>query len=247
MPKMDRIGFLGCPVDNLNMSDALDWMDRRIKARHPSMISVVNANKLWLMSKNPRLKKIVAESDLILSEWAVYWGAKRLGTPLKACVYGIALAQKSLQWAADKGYSIFFLGAKPEVIETLEIKLRRDFPELQVAGFQHGYLDSDESQKVINKIYRTEPDLLFVAMGSPKQEYWIMDHFGEIQVPVSIGIGGSFDVLAGLKRDTPSWARGRGLEWLYRLSQDPKAYWKRYLITNSWIIWKVSKAYFQKK
>lgn len=91
-----------------------------------------------------------------------------------------------------------------------------------------------------------KPDMLFVAMGSPKQEYWIEDHAKELGVPVAMGVGGSFDVLAGLKKDTPAWARGNGLEWLYRLMLEPKAYWKRYLICNPWFIWKVISTYFNK-
>ena len=239
---MGRIEFLGCPVDNLTIGEALDWIDTRIKNTAPGKILVLNANKLWLMSKNSRLEQIVKKAELIIPEWAVFWGAKRLGTPLKACVFGIALAKETLQWAQLKGYRLFFLGAKPQVVETLVIKLQKEYPALQITGYHHGYLDQAETRKVIAEINQAQPDVLMVAMGSPKQEYWISENFSEIHVPVSMGIGGSFDVLAGIKNDTPDWARGHGLEWLYRLLQDPKAYWKRYLITNSWIIWNVFKA-----
>ena len=244
---MVRIEFLGCPVDNLTISEALDWMDARIKNTEPGKIMVLNANKLWLMSKNPRLDQIMKKAELIVPEWAVFWGAKRLGTPLKTCVFGISLAKETLHRAQLKGYRLFFLGAKPQVVETLIIKLQKEYPGLQIAGFHHGYLDQTETQKVIAEINQTCPDVLLVAMGSPRQEYWISDHFLQIHVPVSLGIGGSFDVLAGIKNDTPGWARGHGLEWLYRLIQNPKAYWKRYLITNSWIIWNVLRENYLKK
>jgi N-acetylglucosaminyldiphosphoundecaprenol N-acetyl-beta-D-mannosaminyltransferase len=239
---MERIEFLGCPVDNICIDDALEWMDTRIKNHEPGKILVLNANKLWLMSKNPRLDQIVKKAELIIPEWAVFWGAKRLGTPLKACVYGIVLARETLQWAQLKGYRLFFLGAKPLIMDALITRIKKEYPEVQIAGYHHGYLDQAETQAVITEIIQSRPDVLLVAMGSPKQEYWISDHISQYKVPISIGIGGSFDVLAGIKNDTPAWARGHGLEWLYRLLQNPKAYWKRYLITNSWIIWNVFKA-----
>ncbi len=243
---MERIVFLGCPVDNLCIEEALDWMYTRIKNNEPGKILVLNANKLWLMSKNPRLEQIVKKAELIIPEWAVFWGAKRLGTPLKACVFGIALARETLRWAQLKKFRLFFLGSKPQVVETLVTRLQKEYPVLQIAGYHHGYFDHAETQAVIAEINQPRPDILLVAMGSPKQEFWISDNFSQFQVPISMGIGGSFDVLAGIKNDTPAWARGHGLEWFYQLLQNPKAYWKRYLITNSWIIWNVIKAIFRK-
>jgi N-acetylglucosaminyldiphosphoundecaprenol N-acetyl-beta-D-mannosaminyltransferase len=244
---MIRKEFLGCPVDSLTIDEALDWIDARIKNTEPGNIMVLNANKLWLMSKNSRLDQIVKKADLIAPEWAVFWGAKRLGTPLKACVFGISLAKETLKRAQLHGHRLFFLGAKPQVVEALVSKVQKENPGIQIVGFHHGYLDQAETQKVIAEINQAHPDVLMIAMGSPKQEYWISDHFSDIHVPVSMGIGGSFDVLAGIKKDTPAWARGHGIEWIYRLLQDPKAYWKRYLITNSWIIWNVIKADIVKK
>ena len=245
--RMERIEFLGCPVDSLDIPKIFEWMEMRIKTRNPAMIAQINAHSLWMMSKNSRLDRIVKESDLIVPEWAIVWGAKKLGLQLDSWIIGCQLVRESLHWAQTKGFRLFFLGARPEVVEQLAIILKRDYPKLQIAGINHGYLDQAETDKVIERIKATKPDVLWVAMGMPKQEYWINEHFTEIQVPISMGVGGSFDVLAGLKKDTPSWARGHGWEWLYRLSQDPKAYWKRYLITNSWIIWNVYKIIIRNK
>lgn len=243
---MERINFLGCPVDSLNTESALLWMEERIQLRNPGMIAVVNANKYWLMSKNRRLQKIIQNAELVIPEWAVFWGAGRLGIPVKSYVAGIALLQAAIPWAAKKGYRPYFLGATPDVIDALQARLQTDYPALDAAGFHHGYLDREALQFVLAEIRMKKPDMLFVAMGSPKQEYWIEDHAKELGIPVSMGVGGSFDVLAGLKKDTPPWARGNGLEWLYRLSQEPQAYWKRYLVCNPWFVWQVGKAYFQR-
>lgn len=242
---MDRKNFLGYPVDSLDLSDALNWMEDRIKLDTPSNISVINANKLWLMSKNPRLADYMRNSDLVIPEWAVYWGASKIGTPLKSPVYGVVLMKETLPWAEKKGFRPFFLGAKPEVVTALLNKLRSDYPDLHVAGAHHGYFRSQqENEQVVNQIRFSKPDVLFVALGSPRQEYWIQSNLPRIGVPVVMGVGGSLDVVAGLKRDTPNWARGHGLEWLYRLSQDPRAYWKRYVITNPWFVLQVYKARF---
>jgi N-acetylglucosaminyldiphosphoundecaprenol N-acetyl-beta-D-mannosaminyltransferase len=240
---MERIRFLGTPVDSLDIQDALDWRGTRIRERNPSTIAVVNANKFWLMSKDQRLKQFVQGADLVVPEWAVLWGAARLGTPLKSYVIGSALLQAALPWAEKNGYRIYFLGAKPDVIIALAKSLESDFPGLKIAGLHHGYLmTEDQHQTVCEEIRKSKPDIVFVAMGSPRQEYWMAENSRSLQIPVCMGVGGTFDVLAGLKHDTPSWARGNGLEWVYRLSQEPGAYWERYLRCNAWFVYQVIRA-----
>jgi N-acetylglucosaminyldiphosphoundecaprenol N-acetyl-beta-D-mannosaminyltransferase len=243
---MERINFLDCQVDSLDMQDALNWMDGRIKERNPGAIAVVNANKYWRMSQDVRLRQFVQNAELVIPEWAVYWGAARVGTPVKAYVAGVALLQAAMPWAEKKGYRPYFLGAKPSVINALAARLKSDFPRLRPAGFHQGYLKTQtEHEIVLNKIAKSSPDLIFVAMGSPKQEYWIAENSKRLNIPVSMGVGGSFDVLAGIKKDTPCWARGNGLEWLYRLSLEPSVYWKRYLICNPWFVVQVLLSYLQ--
>ena len=139
----------------------------------------------------------------------------------------------------------FLLGAAPNVVTQLVDQLRTKYPGLHIAGFHHGYLTTPALEKhVVEQIRESGADALFVAMGSPAQELWIDRHKNEMGVPVSIGIGGSFDVLSGQKPDTPAWARGHGLEWLYRLAQNPRAYAKRYLVTNAWFVSAVLRAKF---
>jgi N-acetylglucosaminyldiphosphoundecaprenol N-acetyl-beta-D-mannosaminyltransferase len=240
---MQRVEFLGWPVDSLTMGEALDWMADCIRDGHPHTITAVNANKLWLMSKHERLAKFVRRSDLVIPEWAVVWGSERLGTPLKAHVGGVMLLKESLPWAEEHGYRPYFLGAKPEVVQTLAGRLQEDYPGLLLAGFHHGYLQTQlDIQRVRDLIRGSQPDLLFVAMGTPRQEYWIEENLPDLGVPVAMGVGGSFDVIAGIKPDAPDWVRGKGLEWLYRLRQEPGAYWQRYLVTNPWFVWQVVKA-----
>lgn len=239
----DRIDFLGAPVDRLSTEEALRWIETAIAQKTPRLIAVVNANKHYLMARNAELRRIVANADLVVPEWAIVWGAKKLKLPAVPHSGGILIMRDFIPLAAAKGYRPYFLGAKKEVVTALAEKLRADHPQLQLAGFHDGYLTSPEIEReVIDDIRRSKADILFVAMGSPKQELWIDRHLRELNVPVSLGVGGSFDVLAGLKEDTPDWARGRGLEWLYRLMKDPRTYWKRYLVTNSWFVLQVVRA-----
>jgi len=239
----ERIVFLGCPVDRLTIPQTLDWIAAAVVNRISRQIAVINANKLYLMAHDSRLREIVVNADLVIPEWAVTWGARQLGLPTLTHSGGLLVAKAFMPYAAQHGLHPYLLGARPEVVNALAQKLKADYPKLSLAGFHHGYLSTPEIEAtVVADIQRARPDVLFVAMGSPRQEFWIHANREVLHVPVSIGVGGSFDVLAGLKADTPAWARGRGLEWVYRLKQDPRAYWKRYLITNTWFVWQVMKA-----
>lgn len=239
---MNRVNFLDCPVDIISVPDIYEWIWNTVNGGKPCQISVVNANKLYQMAHNPNLQNIIKSSDLIIPEWAVVWGTRQLGLPSAIHSGGLLLMKGFFDYAAEKGLRPYLLGSEQKVVETLVKKLQHSFPGLDIAGYHDGYFsERTTEQKVITEIRDAKPDILFVALGSPRQEVWIFNHKEILNVPVSIGVGGSFDVLAGIKSDAPNWARGRGLEWFYRLMQNPKAYWKRYLLTNSWFIWQVEK------
>jgi len=241
--QLERINFLGYPVDQISMPQALQWIDKAIINRDTKHIVVLNANKLYLMARHTKLNQIVQNADLIIPEWAVVWGAKQLYLPPLIHLGGIMLTRALMPHAAEKGLRPYLLGASREVVTTLAEKLKAKYPALKLVGFHHGYLTTSEiDDRVVAHIQQLNPDILFVAMGSPRQEVWIDTHLSQLGVPVSIGVGGSFDVLAGLKKDTPDWARGNGLEWIYRFWQDPRTYWKRYLVTNIWFLWQIIKA-----
>jgi N-acetylglucosaminyldiphosphoundecaprenol N-acetyl-beta-D-mannosaminyltransferase len=226
-------------VDDLSMSEAVTCVEEFIHDGTPHQLTPVNANKLWQMDHHADLNEIVLSSSLILPEWAVVWAARVLRRPVRGHIGGIMLFERFLPVAASRGYRLFLLGARPAVVDALQRRLRDQFPNLRLAGFHHGYLSSDLESRVIAQIRESRPDFLLVAMGTPRQELWISRHTHELQVPVSMGVGGSFDVLAGLKPDAPAWARGHGLEWLYRLAHDPRNLWKRYLVTNPWFVYRV--------
>ncbi len=166
-----------------------------------------------------------------------------LGSPHQILVMN---ANKLSQIRSDKRLlqitradSIFFLGAQPAILQAMLNKLHRDHPSLRIAGYNDGYFMPQEEPALLERIRHSKPDVLLVAMGTPRQEYWIRDHFHELGVPVYIGVGGTFDVIAGLKKDAPAWIRRFALEWLFRLVQDPRNLWRRYLTTIPWFIGRV--------
>lgn len=247
---MKREFILGYPVDALTMEEALLWIKEQVKNKDSKIIAVINANKLWLANKDERIASFLKSADLIIPEYSIVWGAKRLGVPLTH-IGGITLLKVFLRFAERESIRAYFLGAKIQVIENLIHKLRNNYPLLSIAGYHHGYLSNDQIvEGVLVDIREKKPDIIFIAIGSPKQEMLMCDIKKMNIVPIVMGVGGSFDVLSEDKKDAPSWARSKGLEWLYRILQDPLnfKYWKRYLLTNTYFIYLVFAAkYFRKK
>ncbi len=234
-----RIRLVGVPVDAVCMEEAVDRIAKAVSEQRRLRVFVVNANKAWQAGRDARLRTLLEQGDLVIAEWAMTWAADVLRSPRVEHVGGITLMVRLLAEAERQGWSTYLLGARPGVVELLRERLRRERPALRVVGSHHGYLEASAREKVVRELGELRPDLLFVAMGSPLQERFIGELAANAGPSVCMGVGGSFEVLAGLKRDAPSWARGRGLEWAYRLAQDPARLWKRYLVTNSWFIWSV--------
>lgn len=233
-PSSDRVNVLGAPIDSLTMEEAVERVGELIESGRPHRVTVINANKFWLMRRDKELADIVRSSDLIIPEYAVVWAAQRLGRPLRGHLGGIMLLQALLPVCEERDWRPYFLGARPEVLLDTVRRVLLRHPRLNIVGWHHGYLDAKSEPAVLTDIRRSAPDLLFVAMGSPRQERWIHDHQADLGVPVAMGVGGTFDVLAGRKREAPKWTR-HGFEWLYRLAQDPRLL-RRYLITNTWFV-----------
>ncbi len=234
-PPPVRQRVVGLPVDAITMEGTVAAVAAAIADGRRCRILVTNANKSWLASRDERLRGALEAAELVIPEFATVWAAARLGRAGIRQVGGITLMKRLLPEAAERGWACYFLGARRAVIETMVRRLRSDFPRLRIAGWHDGYLDEASSTAVSDELLRLRPDLLFVAMGSPLQEYFI-DALPAGSARVAVGVGGTFDVLAGLKRDAPDWLRGSGFEWLYRLAQDPRHLWRRYLVTNPWFV-----------
>lgn len=233
-----QVEILGYPVSNLTMDEAVEQIDTFIASRQPHQITVINANKVYLAERHPELREIMHHSALLIAEEALVIAGRLLGCPLKGRVSGIELMQRLLEIGELKRYRIFLLGAHPDVVQRLSQLCQIQY-HCHIVGFSDGYFSEVEEPKLIEKIRHSCPDILFIALGSPRQEFWIHRHLEALNVPVCLGVGGSFDLIVGDKKRAPKWMQ-HGLEWVYRLMQDRRL-WKRYLITNSFFLWKILK------
>jgi N-acetylglucosaminyldiphosphoundecaprenol N-acetyl-beta-D-mannosaminyltransferase len=226
--------LLGVPIDSLTMEQVLARVDEAIALRTRLQIGVVNAAKLVNMQRDPRLRDDVLSSDLILADgMSVVWASRFLGRPLPQRVAGIDLMLGMLRRGVDRGYRVYCLGATAEVLGRVLAHLTETYPGVKVVGHRDGYFSGEEEEQVAAAIRDSKADILFVAMTSPKKENFLARWGESLDVPVCHGVGGSFDVLAGKVRRAPAVWQRLGLEWLYRVLQEPRRLWKRYLVTNA--------------
>jgi N-acetylglucosaminyldiphosphoundecaprenol N-acetyl-beta-D-mannosaminyltransferase len=217
------VDLLSVPVHQTDMAGALERIEQFVSERSPHMVVTSDSSAVVRAQRDGELHAIFQEADLVTPDgMGVVWAAKVLGLPLWERVSGIDLMQHVCELAAAKGYSIYLLGAAPGVAEAAARELGSRHPGLTVAGTGHGYFSAEEEPEVVARVAQAKPDVLFVAMGIPKQEKWIRRHLAELGVSVAIGVGGSFDVISGRVRRAPRWMRSAGLEWLYRTAREPK-------------------------
>jgi N-acetylglucosaminyldiphosphoundecaprenol N-acetyl-beta-D-mannosaminyltransferase len=225
-----RVSIYGVKVSKLNMKQTVEWLTDAIANRRPTQ--VITANPIMLMTalEQPEYMAMMRRAELIVPDGAgLVWAASHIGEPVAEKVAGIDLMHELLGIGEIRGWRIFLLGASPEIIQVTAGKLRAQYPKLQLVGVRDGYFKAEDNEAVVRQIRDAAPDILFVGRSADKQEPWIDQYKTELQVPVMMGIGGSFDVLSGrLKRAPKLFIRMR-LEWLYRLLQEPWRY-KRMLI-----------------
>jgi N-acetylglucosaminyldiphosphoundecaprenol N-acetyl-beta-D-mannosaminyltransferase len=225
---------LGADVDRLDMAQTVERCRELVEAGGPAQHVCVNAAKLVALQRDPRLREIVAGCDVVSADGqAVVWAARLLRQPVPERVAGIDLMRELLAVAERDGRRVYFLGARREVLRAALARIRARHPALQVVGARDGYFTASEEAEVCAAIRAARPDLLFVAMSSPRKEYWLGKHARELGVPFSMGVGGALDVEAGLVRRAPGWMQRAGLEWLFRLLQDPRRLLGRYVVGNA--------------
>jgi len=208
----------------------------------------VNADKLRKASKDPELRRIINECALISVDGVpVVWASRLLGKPLKERVAGVDLFDFLVRRAAEKGWRVFFLGAEEAIVQGVKRLYENRLPGLQVAGYRNGYWRAEEEAKVVKLIADSRPDLLFVAISSPKKERFLGRYQAEMKVPFAMGVGGSFDVVAGKVKRAPIWMRRYGLEWFFRFLQEPRRMFKRYFIDDTYFFWLLLKELFRKR
>lgn len=241
---MKRINMMRCPMDSATMNETVDIITQRIDNKQFTQHVVVNVAKIVNMQSDPELDDSVRNCDIInIDGMGVVWGAKWLGFDVPERVAGIDLFFALNQKAQENGYPVYFLGATEAVAEKATCAMQARYPELNIAGFHHGYFwDNEES--VVNAIRESGAKLLFVAITSPKKERFIHRWQDKLGVTFVMGIGGTLDIVAGQTQRAPLWMQNAGLEWLYRLLQEPQRMWKRYLHTNSRFLWMLIKEKF---
>lgn len=228
-----RVQFLNSNIDNLTMNETLTKIDTIIKKGKPVQHVVVNANKINLMQKDLLLRSIVNSSELINADGAsILLAGKLLGKPVVERVTGIDLFCELLIKCETNGYRPYFLGATKETIKTLIRTIREDYPKIDIAGYRDGYFTENESEDIAAEISATNAAILFVGFSSPQKEYWINKHLEQMNVPFVMGVGGSFDVLAGKTKRAPDYLQKIGMEWFYRFAQEPRRMFKRYFVGN---------------
>ncbi|MGE4092133.1 MAG: WecB/TagA/CpsF family glycosyltransferase [Candidatus Binatia bacterium] len=224
---------LGTAIHAATMAQVLAVIEETIAHRRQLRIGVVNAAKIVNMRRDQTLYDDVASSDLVLADgMPVVWAAWLLGQYLPERVAGIDLMFGMLQQGNLHHYRVYCLGATDEVLAAVVARIHEEYPHVTVVGAQNGYFSAVEEERVATAISEAQPDILFVGMTSPKKEKFVARWSTKLGVPVCHGVGGSFDIMAGKVQRAPERWQRLGLEWLYRVMQEPRRLWKRYLVTN---------------
>jgi N-acetylglucosaminyldiphosphoundecaprenol N-acetyl-beta-D-mannosaminyltransferase len=241
--------FLNIPIDALTMIETLEKVDSAITLNKQIHHTVVNAGKVVLMQTDKELEKSVVEADIINADGkAIVWAANLLGHKLPERVSGIDLMEQLVMRSFEKGYKCFFFGATEEVVTKLVNIYKMQYSEDMIAGYRNGYFKKEDEDKIALQIAESGANILFVAITSPKKEIFLNTYKNKLtNVNFIMGVGGSFDVIAGKVKRAPLWMQNSGLEWFYRVVQEPKRMWKRYLVGNTKFIYLIIKEYFKSK
>lgn len=229
----NRITLMGCQVDNLTMEETLGKVEGFIQSGLPHQHVVVNVDKLVKASRDQELRQIINECALInVDGMPVVWASRLLGRPLKERVAGVDLFEALMRRAGEKGWRVFLLGAREEVVSKVAQTYAGKYPGLVLAGYRNGYWKDEEEEAVAEQIRASQADLLFVAISSPKKEQFLGKYQAHMRIPFAMGVGGTFDVAIGKVKRAPRWMQKSGLEWFYRFLQEPRRMFRRYFIED---------------
>lgn len=218
-----RVSVLGVTIDSLTMAEVVAKAEAFIGAGRPRLIATANAEMVMVAQEDRQLADILARADLVVADGAgVVWAARRLGQPVPERVAGYDLAQALLARAAERGWRVFLFGGAPGIAEAAAAVAVDRYPGLTIAGLRNGFFTAADEDDIVAAIKAGRPHILFAALGVPKQENWLDRHLAELAVPVAMGVGGTFDVMAGVAKRAPLWMQQAGLEWLYRLAREPR-------------------------
>jgi N-acetylglucosaminyldiphosphoundecaprenol N-acetyl-beta-D-mannosaminyltransferase len=234
-PERIRVGAL--PIDVVNFEGALDVIDSLVRAGNGGTVFTPNVDHIVMAEHDERFRTAYRAASLSLVDGTpVLWASRLLGTPLPVKVSGSDLVMPLMERAAERGYRVYFLGGAPGVAELAQQKLAESLPRLQIVGMDESRIDINQDMsrpdEIVERIQRARPDLILVALGAPKQEIWSHARFDQLKPAVMVGVGASLDFIAGVQKRAPRWMSSVGLEWTYRLAQEPRRLAARYLLRD---------------
>jgi N-acetylglucosaminyldiphosphoundecaprenol N-acetyl-beta-D-mannosaminyltransferase len=235
--KDECIELFNVPISPLTFDQVCDRAAHWIEQREPGFIVTPNVQHVCLCDRMPEFRAAYDHAFLSLADGVpIVWASRLFGAPLPQKLSGSDMVPRLSAFASERGYSVFFLGGTPGTAEkAVEILLARH-PSLKIAGMYcppYGFeKDPAANDATIAAVNAARPDICFVALGSPKQELWMLNNYTRLGVPICVGVGAAFDMLSGRIRRAPEWLQNAGLEWLWRLSQEPRRLWRRYLVED---------------
>ena len=235
---VERVEILGVKVDAVTMAQAVERVEDLIAEKNSSIVATANAEMLLNATHDAELKKILNAASLVVPDGAgTVWAARHLGKQMPERVAGFDLVQELMKIAPARGIKFFLFGAAPGIADKAKLKAETLYPGIKIVGTRNGYFKPADEPEIISQIKNSQPDILLAALGVPKQEKWLFKYRDELKIPVSIGVGGTFDVMAGVVKRAPLWMQKARLEWLFRAMLQPSRAGR--LIALPKFVWKV--------
>ncbi len=235
---MSRVSILGCDFDSWSTEQALDEIQGLVSRDEKGYLCTVNVAILMMMRADPRLANFIHGAKMVVADGQpLIWVSRYIKKPLPERVTGVDLVHDLAEMAEKNQWGVYLLGAEQAVVASVADGLKTTFPNLILSGYSDGYFDAQGAKQRAETVRESGAKILIVAMGVPRQEYFIEENWQDFGVNFAIGVGGSFDVIAGVTKRAPLWMQKFGLEWLYRTSQEPRRLLGRYVKTNSQFIY----------
>ena len=236
--KIKNAEILGVKVASVTMQQAVEFVLNLVAEKKISIVATANAEMLMMTTHDAELKNILNSAELVVPDGAgTVWAAHHLGFEMPERVAGFDLVQELMKIAPSKSIKFFLFGSAPGVAEKAKLKAEELYPNIKIVGVRNGYFKPEDEAEIISQIKNSAPDILLAALGVPKQEKWLFKYKNELNVPVSIGVGGTFDVMAGNVKRAPLWMQKAKLEWLFRALLQPSRAGR--LIALPKFVWKV--------
>jgi exopolysaccharide biosynthesis WecB/TagA/CpsF family protein len=230
LPRVDVLGF---EVERLGLDETAARLAVSVREGKQVHHVSLNASKLVESRRDAQLATVVRDADIVSADGqSIVWAARLLGDPVPERVAGVDLMFRLLDLAERERLGVFVLGAMPDVLNQAIQNLQTSYPELRIVGSRDGYFDDDESDQICDAINAADPAIVLIAMSSPRKEYWAHTHRRRLNAPLLIGVGGAIDIVAGVTSRAPRWMQRAGLEWAFRLLQEPRRLGRRYVVTN---------------